>query len=142
PVVTFNAMNGGRYELLASNENGVIVHTVFGFNDCLSSSLYVYQDPTNTRSSIQESFGFVYDNDNEDEGSFVDWSLNTSSLEDGETQGRVDLSPQKQPAQAIEGESHSINIFPNPITRGGEVSVQFVDLDELEFTVQVMDNKG
>lgn len=136
PFIQLSNMDAGHYELLASNQNGVILHSVFAFNSCPSQ--YFMHDG----GASPGSHDFVFSSAETLPSTFS--SGRTSNKEGNSiyTNSATDSGIGHKATSQKNSTEESINIYPNPIPRGGNVYVSFSNLDDQQFTIQIMDNKG
>lgn len=136
PNVTINNITAGNYELFVSNEYGSIVHSLYNFNTCLSSLSSFYQ--TGNTASTFEAYGFDYNNIPETSSNYNGPQYGEEGY--GGSSGSRNTFDTGQGVLDLDGES--LLIYPNPIRRGEELTMEFRNLDEETFTIQVIDNKG
>lgn len=136
PFVQLSNMEAGHYELLASNQNGLIVHSVFAFNSC-PSQYFMY----GAAAAGSGSHDFIFSSAQTVPSTFSSGVSGDKKRSPHVTNSSTDLGI-GQKASSQNSTDESISIYPNPIPRGGDVYISFSNLDDQQFTIQIMDNKG
>lgn len=131
PVVSLTNINQGNYEMIVSNQSGVIVHSVFEFVDCSSLNYAV-----GNKSERNEKNGFDFENTDQ----VPDKNELDSSSGLVENIGRSNILKRSEFEESTSDEA--VWFYPNPVNRGDKFNVEFSNVDDVEFTIQILDNKG
>lgn len=139
PYSRFLSLGAGHYELMVNDTNGIIVHSVFELNECPS---FLHSSPNQTSENNSFVDTWVFEG-NVSEEEYLYYTDTTGTLTGRSKEKEIKDLSRKNSLNTAESESgEGIFIYPNPIPRGGQVSIEFANLNEVNFTIQIIDNKG